>query len=152
MVFVLVLLTAVAILGPVPGYEATAREQVAGPVPAEVLDVIDGDTLAVRARVWIGQTIETRVRINDLDTPEIRGKCSREKEMAVRARSLIKRLIGTAPVVLRDIENDKYGGRVLARVESADGVDLARALIEAGLGRNYSGGSRQPWCEVATRP
>jgi hypothetical protein len=27
-----------------------------------------------------------------------------------------------------------------------DGRDLADSLIEAGLGRAYSGGRRRPWC------
>jgi micrococcal nuclease len=44
------------------GSEHRRDNAVAGPVTARVLAVIDGDTLAVSARIWIGQTIETRVR------------------------------------------------------------------------------------------
>lgn len=30
--------------------------------------------------IWIGQYIETRVRLNGLDRPELRGKCQSEKK------------------------------------------------------------------------
>ena len=51
-----------------------------------------------------------------------------------------------AGVTLWDIRYDKFGGRVLARVETASGADLAELLIAAGLGLAYDGGAREPWC------
>ena len=35
-----------------------AKDVLAGPVPAEVVRVVDGDTLLVRAEIWLGQTVE----------------------------------------------------------------------------------------------
>ncbi len=121
-------------------------EEVSGPVSAWVLRVIDGDTIAVRARIWIGQSVETRVRIAGVDTPELRGDCAREIELAAAARDLVAETVGDAPVTLRDVRYDKYGGRVLARVVSDRGEDMATLLITAGLGRPYDGGKRAPWC------
>ena len=37
-----------------------AAERLAGPIPARVLAVIDGDTIEVQARIWLGQEINTR--------------------------------------------------------------------------------------------
>ncbi len=37
-----------------PLSEAGAQDRLAGPVPAEVLSVIDGDTIEVRAVIWLG--------------------------------------------------------------------------------------------------
>ena len=55
-----------------------ATDGISGPVMAQVLRVIDGDTIAVRAQIWIGQSVETRVRIVGVDTPELRGRCALE--------------------------------------------------------------------------
>ena len=124
------------------------NDQIPGPVPALVLRVIDGDTIAVRARIWIGQSVETRVRIVGVDTPELRGKCALEIELAAAAREFVVEALGDQPVTLHDVRYDKFGGRVLARVESSTGKDIARLLIAAGLGRPYDGGKRAPWCDV----
>ena len=124
------------------------NEGVSGPISASVLRVIDGDTIAVRARIWIGQSVETRVRIAGVDAPELRGKCALESELAIAARDLVTEVIGDAPAILRDVRHDKFGGRVLALVESGAGEDIAALLIAAGLGRPYDGGKRASWCDA----
>ena len=123
------------------------NDGVSGPVSARVLRVIDGDTIAVRARIWIGQSVETRVRIAGVDTPELGGDCALEIELAVAARDLVAEVLGDQPAILRDVRYDKFGGRVLARVENNAGEDIATLLITAGLGRPYDGGKRAPWCD-----
>ncbi len=134
------------------GLSSQAGERLAGPVPALVTAVVDGDTLEVRARIWLGQEIATRVRLAGIDAPEARSECPRERELAAAARAfLADRLVpaepgGPAQVRLHDIANGKYAGRVLARVESPSGQDLAAALLAAGLVRAYDGGRRAPWC------
>ena len=125
------------------------RELVPGSVSARVLAVIDGDTIAVRARIWIGQDVETRVRLAGVDAPELPGTCARESVLAAAARDLLVDKVGGAVVTLTDIRYDKFGGRVLARVETAVGEDLATLLIAAGVGRAYDGGKRASWCDTA---
>jgi endonuclease YncB( thermonuclease family) len=126
--------------------EVRRDNMVAGPVVAQVLAVIDGDTLVIAARIWIGQTIETRVRLVGVDTPELRGACDGERDRAAAARDFVAAAVAGGDVVLWNIRYDKYGGRVLARVETPAGADLGRLLIDAGLGRAYDGGARTPWC------
>ncbi|MGB8274614.1 MAG: thermonuclease family protein [Alphaproteobacteria bacterium] len=125
-------------------------EVVPGPVPAEVVSVVDGDTIVVRAKIWLGQQVETRVRMAGVDAPELKGRCPRERELAAAARDLVQTKIGGAKVWLRDVRYDKYGSRVLARVEDESGEDLASVLSRAGLARPYDGGARQPWCATAS--
>ena len=125
----------------------SAREALPGPVPATVLRVIDGDSLVVRATIWLGQEVETTVRLLGVDTPELRGDCGNESKMAARSRAFTNRLAGAgAKVSLSDIQLGKFAGRVLARVMTAGGVDLGQALVEAGLAREYRGGRRLSWC------
>jgi len=145
------------VLGSMPGALAAA-ERLAGPMPAQVVSVLDGDTIEVRVRIWLGQDIQTRVRLAGIDAPELKGKCDREKTLALRARAyLVARLepesaaggagAGAGKVRLREIRYGKFAGRVLAQVETLDGTDLGRDLIAAGLARPYDGRRRTSWCE-----
>jgi endonuclease YncB( thermonuclease family) len=135
----------------VPVWLAPARETLAGPIRADVAKVHDGDTLVVRARIWLGQVVSTKVRLAGVDAPELRGRCARERRMARAARSFVERKLAAGNVTLRDIRFGKYAGRVLARVITAEGEDLGRALIAAGLARPYRGGRRGRWCQSAER-
>ena len=122
------------------------RQSVPGPVPARVLRVIDGDTLMVRARIWIGQEIEIKVRLAGVDAPELRGKCESERILARQARDLVAARIADGEVSLHGVQYGKFAGRVLARVETSAGDDLGTALLDAGLGRPYRGKRRRGWC------
>ena len=122
------------------------REAIAGPVAARVIDVVDGDTVRVRARIWLGFDVTTLVRLDGVDAPELAASCDSGRRLARRAREFVRARIGGGRVALTDIQFGKYAGRVVARVASADDEDLAGALIGAGLGRPYAGGSRQSWC------
>ncbi|HJO71887.1 MAG TPA: hypothetical protein QGG32_03410 [Rhodospirillales bacterium] len=48
--------------------------------------------------------------------------------------------------MLRYIQYGKYAGRVVARVETAEGEDCAGLLLAAGLGRPHAGGRCADWC------
>ncbi len=50
---------AAALLAAAITADSPARELLPGPVPARVIQVIDGDTLVVKARIWLGQDVET---------------------------------------------------------------------------------------------
>ncbi len=126
-----------------------ARETLPGPVPARVLEVIDGDTLVVRAKVWIGQEIEIKVRLEGVDAPELGGGCERERTLAQRARALIMVKVRDGKVLLNRVQYGKYAGRVVARVETSAGEDLSAALLAANLARAYRGGRRRSWCDRA---
>lgn len=129
---------------------AVAADAVSGPVAAQVVRVIDGDTVEVRARPWLDVTITTRVRVAGIDTPEHggRAKCAREAALADRASAATRAALPEgAAIRISGIEPDKYGGRVVAHVTAPDGRDLGAALIAAGLARPYDGGHKSSWCE-----
>ena len=107
--------------------------------------MIDGDTVRVAARIWVGQTVSVPVRLAGADAPEIfRPRCPAERDAARRARTFVEAMLGDGPVTLIDIIPDKYGGRVVARLENASGEDVADALLEAGLA--VPAGAADPWC------
>ena len=112
---------------------ASAAPHLKGPVPAMVERVIDGDTLVVRARIWLDQDITVRVRIADIDTPELsRPRCPAERAKAEVAKQLAEKMIGPGAVTLSDIHYGKYAGRVVAHVKTGQG-DLAETLKAQGL-------------------
>ena len=126
---------------------AAAGEVLPGPVQAHMVRVVDGDTVVVRARIWLGQDVEIRVRLAGIDAPELRGKCPAERDLARRAGAFIRARTDGGAVRLADIQYGKFAGRVVARLITEGGEDLSRALLAAGLARPYTGRRRQPWCE-----
>jgi endonuclease YncB( thermonuclease family) len=114
--------------------EEASSAVLAGPVPATLLRVIDGDTLVVRARVWLDLEVVTRVRLRGVNAPELRSRDEGERDRAEAARAFVAALAEGAPLVLTEIGQDKYGGRVVASVTVA-GEDLAAALLAEGHAR-----------------
>ncbi len=113
--------------------------------PARVLSVYDGDTVKVEAAMWPGLTWTGSVRVEGVDTPEIRGKCEGEKRKAVAARDFVRERV-SGRIALVNVKRGKYAGRVVARIRLVDGSDLTELLIQAKHGRPYDGGRRQGWC------
>lgn len=120
---------------------------VANAVPAVVDYIFDGDTFSAGVMLGADVEITVRVRLINVDTPEMNGKCVAEKIMAQNARDLLATLIPRGTVVeLENIKDDKYLGRINANVILPDGRDVGKVLIDSGLARSYSGGKRAPWC------
>lgn len=126
-----------------------ASEILAGPVGARLERVIDGDTIAVKAQIWIGQEVRVLVRVNGIDTPELKGKCVHERRLAQFARRYVIDWAGSHDLKLTNIRRGKYAGRVIADVFNDRGHKLAADLLQAGLGIVYFGGKRSNWCAQA---
>ena len=124
--------------------ETKASKRIEGPVKAEILRIIDGDTLIARAFVWPGQAIETHIRLRGINAPELRGKCTAERTRAAIARERLASLVENKAIALRDIGFDKYGGRMVASVILEDGTPIADQLMAEQLAIRY--GAPKHWC------
>jgi endonuclease YncB( thermonuclease family) len=131
-----------------PAGERLASAAFDGPVTADVVHVIDGDTFEANARIWIGETVAVRVRIAGIDAPELRARCDDEYRRAIAARNYLAQRIEGGSVRLSRVHNDKYGGRVDADVSDSKG-DVGEAMIARNLARRYAGGHRAGWCDAA---
>jgi endonuclease YncB( thermonuclease family) len=125
-----------------------ADPAITGPISAKVIKIYDGDTFTVEAYPWPGLEAKASVRVDGVDTPEIRGKCEVEKQKAVEARDFVKGLILGEVIQLENVKHGKYAGRVVAKVLLDGGESLAEKIINQGLGREYHGGAREGWCPV----
>lgn len=122
-----------------------------GPIPCDVIRVVDGDTVEASCVVWVGTSVRTFIRLRGVDTPEKHGKCPSESALAIKASKFTTDALprGT-PIQLIAIEPDKYGGRVVAKViydsPTTHGLYLSDELLAAGLARAYDGGTKSSWC------
>lgn len=132
----------------------TAQAQlgvVQGPVEADVARIIDGDTIDVKVMAWPDQAVWESVRLRGVDTPEVRGSCTYEKDLAQAAKRFTADLIAKSNnrvklyVIGCNASEGAGFGRCLSYVH-AGGVDISKALIDAGLARRNFGEKRQPWC------
>jgi micrococcal nuclease len=110
----------------------------AKPFEAEVVGVIDGDTIDV----LVGR-VKTRIRIEGIDCPELAQPFGRAAKQFSSDRVFGKR------VEIQPQSADRYG-RLLARVR-VGGEDLGLALLKAGLAWQYTTYSHDPVYGAAER-
>jgi endonuclease YncB( thermonuclease family) len=86
-----------------------------------------------------------KIRIADIDTPEINGRCPYEKALAARATARIAELLAQGPIKLERAgrDEDRYGRKL--RIVTRGGRSLGDQLVAEGLARTWSG-RREPWC------
>ncbi len=117
-------------------------------VPAVVNYIVDGDTFSAGVKLDEETVVSVRVRLRNVDTPELHGECVDEIIAANVARNRLAELIPVGTVVeLENIKDDKYLGRIDANVKDVNGRDVGKILIKEGFGRSYNGGKRQGWCQ-----
>lgn len=111
-----------------PGSEASAA----------YVRVIDGDTFDYAG---------TRVRIADIDTPEVHGRCPHETALAARATARTRQLLAPRDFELHPLpsgrDEDRYGRKL--RIVTVGGQSVGDVLVAEGLARTWSG-RREGWC------
>lgn len=92
---------------------------------AEPVQLSDGDSFRLG---------DMRYRLHGIDAPELHQDCKdpngRDWPCGIRARSELRRLIGTHPVECRAVTVDRFG-RVVATCH-AGGKDLAEEMVRSG--------------------
>jgi micrococcal nuclease len=135
-------------LAPPLGAMDFAMRQIKGPITADVLRVLDGDTVEVRAYPWPQQSVDVLVRLRGIDAPELHSKCETERARAEIAKDRLSHMVvGQKHVLLTDVGGDKYFGRIVANLGLEDGEDAASTLILENLVQPYDGGHKDhPFC------
>ena len=111
----------------------------------KVIKVYDGDTITIASVLLntVSPVYRFSIRLNGIDTPEIKSKTMDEHEMAIRARDLLHAKIYGQFVELKNIANEKYG-RVLADVYLHN-ENINEWLIKEHVAIPYDGGKKQTW-------
>jgi len=107
-----------------------------------VIKVYDGDTITIASKLPFNDSPLYRlsVRLNGIDTPEIKGKNDDEKTAAKNARDALTALILNKYVTLKNIQSEKYG-RILAEVY-IDELCLNEWMIKERYALKYDGGTK----------
>lgn len=107
--------------------------------PAEVLRVIDGDTVDMLVKVGFGIEVRERIRLAAIDAPEMRGD---ERPAGLKAKAWLEKALDGRDVEIAvemtrsgDVRRGRYG-RVIARI-LADGVDVGAEMTALGLAEIY---------------
>ncbi|WP_281859975.1 thermonuclease family protein [Litoreibacter halocynthiae] len=127
-----------------------------GPYLAEVVRVIDGDTIDVRVELWPGLIAEYAVRERGIDAPEVRRVgCEEERDWGLDAKRKLEELYSEGTVVrLDDVERGSFAGRVLADIKrlvpSAQWIPLERDMLSRNLAVEWTPNMKDvPWCLLA---
>jgi endonuclease YncB( thermonuclease family) len=108
--------------------------------------VIDGDTVDTGIVVYQGLK-PLHLRIHGIDTPEIHGKCDKEKQLAQDAKKFLSYTLANSEFVYRFDSWDKYGGRVLGDILIQE-VPVSQEMIRRGYAIAYSGEKKvKDWCK-----
>jgi micrococcal nuclease len=108
-----------------------------------VIKVYDGDTITIASKLPFTESPLYRlsVRLNGIDTPEIKGKTEDEKNAAKKARDALSGLILNKYVLLMNIESEKYG-RILADVyveNNGNNIHLNQWMLDNRYAISYEG-------------
>ena len=108
-----------------------------------VIKVYDGDTITIASKLpglKKSPIYKFSVRLNGIDTPEMRGKNDDEKEMAHKARDALSERIFGKDVFLKNVQTEKYGP-LLCDVY-LEKENLNKWMIEKRYAMPYDGGTK----------
>jgi endonuclease YncB( thermonuclease family) len=112
-------------------------------VGGRVIKVYDGDTITIASTIPIKKSPLYRfsVRLNGIDTPEIKGSDEIEKRVALIARDALSEKILYKDVELINVQTEKYG-RLLAEVVF-NGENMNEWMITQRFAVKYDGGTKK---------
>ena len=105
------------------------------PYERRITCVVDGDTLWYQG---------TKIRLLDIDAPEVEGLCLNERQLAQSAKLELTRLLNTGLIRITYDGQDRYG-RHLATLLVREG-EVGPAMLAAGLAESFGQRSPSPWC------
>lgn len=115
-----------------------------------VIKVYDGDTITIAQKLPYENSPLFRfaIRLNGIDSPEIKTKHESEKKYAERSRDALHQLIFEKKVTLKNISLEKYG-RILADLYYND-IHVNKWLLDNKYAIPYDGTKKKEWNDVIT--
>jgi endonuclease YncB( thermonuclease family) len=108
-----------------------------------VIKVYDGDTITIASKLPYDESPMYRIsiRLNGIDTPEMKGNSEDERIAAINARDYVSKLILNKFIRLENVNSEKYG-RTLADVYIGN-INLNELLIKERYAVSYDGGTKK---------
>ena len=111
---------------------------------ANVIRVVDGDTVIVDIDLGFDMWVRNQsIRLEGIDTPEVRTKDLREKLAGNLAKQRVEELIGGKQIILKTVKDktEKFG-RMLGILLTNEGLNINDLLILERLAVKYDGQSK----------
>ena len=114
----------------------------------QVIKVYDGDTITIAAYMPYADSSLFRfsVRLNGIDTPEIKGHSDEEKKAAKVSRAALNEKLLHRVVTLKNVQTEKYG-RILADVY-LDDLHINQWMLDNNYAVKYDGGTKEVFSSV----
>ena len=107
----------------------------------KVIKVYDGDSITIAAKPYANYPVyRFSIRLNGIDTPELRTSNENEKKHGIIARDALKEKILDKIVTLKNVDSEKYG-RLLADIYLGD-ENICQWMIEQNYAIRYDGGTK----------
>jgi endonuclease YncB( thermonuclease family) len=123
---------------------------------AKCVDIYDGDTCKIKF-FYRNEITQCAVRLLGIDTPEIKphhnsrtdDSIKREKELAIKAKELLIKLMGDNLIFVVFEKDDKYG-RPLVTIyrDKTETKSINQQILESGLANLYDGGHKQEFKKI----
>jgi micrococcal nuclease len=111
---------------------------------AQLIRVIDGDTLEASIDLGFDTWVKKTLRLKGIDAPETRTKDDNEKARGLQAKAFLLDIMHRCDgqFIVHSLELDKFG-RVLADLFIDGHMESVNfMLLNAGLAVEYQGGAR----------
>lgn len=111
--------------------------------------VIDGDSICMENVTPCPDRLN--LRLENIDAPEINGKCERERDLARQAKQLVDYLLRGESRLIPSGSTDRHR-RPLGLAQTWTGFDVGDLLVEQGLARpwlteeEYRRNPPKGWC------
>jgi micrococcal nuclease len=112
----------------------------------KVLKVVDGDTIDADIDLGFSISLEKRIRLSGIDTPESRTTDKREKALGLESKDWLKNRLEFAKDIVIKTQlpdsTEKYG-RILGKLYiNNEETSLNEQMINEGFAWEYQGGSK----------
>lgn len=113
---------------------------------AKLIRVYDGDTVYLKIDKWPDETQDIKLRLDGIDTPEIRTRRMCEKVLGIETREFLTELLKGEYLSVDNLHYGKYAGRYIGNLYI--GIqDVGDIMISSGYAIKYAGGMRNhDWC------
>ncbi len=117
-----------------------------GPYSAEVINVVNAETVKVKVDIWPGQSQVINLHLDGVTTPGKSGSPDCEIALSRQAAAFTKAWLSRSDTIeVSEIKNATLAGNVMGRIRMKSAY-LGDALIAAELGAAYYGGPNSIWC------
>jgi len=113
----------------------------------EIHKVVDGDTIDASIDLGFDISLEKRIRLGGIDTPESRTTDTREKALGLEVKEWLKHRLEGAKDILIKTElpdsTEKYGRIIGHLFVNGESVSVNNQMINEGYAWEYDGGTKK---------